>query len=163
MKFWFAAGTRQEELYRSRGVIVNQGGDEIGAAHGDQLPLRPVGTAMRRMVELREVYARDVNRSGAEDFDARGVYFIILRGGNKQRRAIDLIEIALELSRKTTEIDELSRGESAVHLRVEVVSPGGFAAAALRICHHGDDRAERARRTQIPLHLDRCADQRESI
>ena len=46
-------GTRQEELYRSRVVIVNQARDEFGAARGDRFPLRPVGAAVRRMVKLR--------------------------------------------------------------------------------------------------------------
>ncbi len=46
-------GTRQEELYRSSVVIVNQTRDEFGAARGDRFPLRPVGAAVRRMDKLR--------------------------------------------------------------------------------------------------------------
>ena len=125
-------------------MIVNQTRDEFGAPRGDLLPLRTVGAAVRRMVKLREVYAGHIDGSRAEDFDARGVHLVVLRRGDEQRRTVDLVEVASELLRESSEIDELSRGESAVHLRVEVVSPGGLAAAALRISHHGDNRAQRA-------------------
>jgi len=45
--------TRQEELYRSMGRVVNQRGNEVSAARGDRIPLRPVGAAVRRVVKLR--------------------------------------------------------------------------------------------------------------
>ena len=45
--------TRQKELYRSVGRVVNQRGDEVGAARGDRIPLWAIGAAVRRVVKLR--------------------------------------------------------------------------------------------------------------
>ena len=95
-----AEAARQEELYRSNRMLVNQVGDEFRAARGDDLLFRAVGAAVRRMLELREIHAGNVDRAGAEDLDARGIDFIVPRGSDEQRRAIDLRKVLFQLSRK---------------------------------------------------------------
>ena len=149
---------RQEELYRSSGGVVNQSGDEFGAARGDQLPLRPVGAAVRGALKLGVVHARSVDRAGAELFYARGIDLVVLSGGDDQRRAVDLVQVSLEFPREPAEIDKFSRGEPAVHLRVGIIAPGGLSSPAFGVTYDGNDRAERARDAQIAFHLNRRAD-----
>ena len=82
---------RQEELYRSGGMIVNQRGNKRGAAGGNLIPLRAIGAAVRRMVKLREIYAGRVDRAFAEDFDALRIDLVVMSRGDEQRRAVDLV------------------------------------------------------------------------
>ena len=82
---------RQEELYRSGGMIVNQSGNKRGAAGGNLIPLGAIGAAVRRMVKLRQIYARRVDRALTEDFDALRIDLVVMSRRDEQRRAVDLV------------------------------------------------------------------------